>query len=117
MKTKIFTFLLLAAFLILAGCAEKTSDSAIEGESVNAKTVVIYQDNFSFHPDYVIIEEGDTIKWINNDTAASVIRGSSFQSPTLREGDSFSYTFEKTGTYDYFLISHPWTRGGIVVVE
>lgn len=116
MKRKIFTFLLVIAFLIFAGCVEDTSES--DGlEADGGDTVVVYLDNFSFHPDYVTISEGDTIKWINNDTAASVIRGNSFQSPTLRKGDSYSYTFNDRGTYNYFLISHPWTRSGIVVVE
>ena len=123
MKTKMLTFLLLAAFLIFAGCAENltgitdSDESEADGESAESETVVVYLDNFSFHPDNVVISEGDTVKWINNYTAASVIEGRSFRSPTLRQGDSYSYTFNDRGTYNYFLISHPWTTGGIVVVE
>ncbi|WP_406657821.1 hypothetical protein V7O62_04470 [Methanolobus sp. ZRKC2] len=120
MKIKLLTFLLVAAFLIFAGCTENITDFdefAIDSDDSESEVVVIYLDNFSFHPDFVTVSEGDTVKWINNDTAASVIRGSSFQSPTLRKGDSYSYTFQNPGTYNYFLISHPWTRSGIVVVE
>ena len=29
----------------------------------------------------------------------------------------FSFTFEEPGNYDYQIVTHPWTPGGIVVVE
>ncbi|TGC11505.1 hypothetical protein [Methanolobus halotolerans] len=120
MKMKLLSFLLMAAFLVFAGCVEDIpaiDELAVDGENGGSDMVVVYLDNFSFHPEYVVISEGDTVKWINNDSAASVIRGNSFQSPALRKGDSFSHTFEDKGTYNYFLISHPWTRSGIIAVE
>jgi plastocyanin len=60
--------------------------------------------------------------WVNNDSVAFIIKGTlvgggSYQSPTLRKGDTFTYTFENKGTYKYELVTHPWTDGGFIVVE
>jgi plastocyanin len=117
MNAKLITLILLSGFLALAGCVENIHDTDDTlGDNVPGVTVV-YLDNSSFHPESVTIPKGDTVKWINNDTAASVIRGHTFQSPALRRGDSYSFTFNTRGTYTYYLISHPWTRGGVVIVE
>jgi plastocyanin len=117
MNTKLITFILLSGFLALAGCIDNIYDNNdTAGDNVSGVTVV-YLDNSTFHPESVTISEGDTVKWINNDTAASVIRGSSFQSPALRRGDSYSFTFNTRGTYTYYLVSHPWKRDGVVIVE
>jgi plastocyanin len=117
MNTKLITFILLSGFLALAGCIDNIYDTDDTEDGNVSGVTVVYLDNSSFHPESVTISEGDTVKWINNDTAASVIRGTSFQSPTLRKGDSYSFTFNTRGTYTYYLLSHPWTRGGVVIVE
>jgi plastocyanin len=33
--------------------------------------------------------------------------GPLFASPLLQPGETFSFTFEQTGTYDYFCVIHP----------
>jgi len=32
-------------------------------------------------------------------------------------GTTFSHTFEKEGTFDYFYIVHPWMVGSIIIGE
>ena len=117
MNTKLIAFILLSGFLILAGCLENVYDRDTSVTDIEPGVTVVYIDNFSFDPDAVTIKEGDTVRWISNDTAALVISGSSFQSPALRRGDIYSFTFNARGTYNYYLLSHPWTGSGMVIVE
>ncbi|WP_406661173.1 hypothetical protein V7O66_01230 [Methanolobus sp. ZRKC3] len=127
-------------FLFLAGCVEDTSsdmedvqDTVDEGEELQEdldgtgvynetnttgpKTVIVYLENYAFDPYVVTISAGDTVKWVKNDHPAQIIKGNIFQSQTMREGDTYSFTFEEPGNYDYQIVTHPWTPGGIVVVE
>jgi len=39
----------------------------------------------------------------------------SFKSPDLSSGKTFSFTFEKTGTYTYSCHIHPTMKGTVVV--
>ena len=65
----------------------------------------------------------DTVIWNNIDTAphtvtsGSIDDGSSgvFDSGLLMSGDTFEFTFNETGTFDYFCIVHPWMTGVIIV--
>lgn len=117
MNTKLITIVLLSSFLILAGCLENVYDRDTSVSEIEPGVMVVYIDNFSFNPESVTIAEGETVRWISNDTAALVISGSSFQSPALRRGDIYDVTFNARGTYNYYLLSHPWTGSGMVIVE
>lgn len=138
MIKKIFAILMVFCILFLSGCVE----SAPEGEGAEAvqedisnasdqggntdeanindtssKTVIVFLENYEFDPYLVTISAGDTVKWVKKDHPAQIIKSNLFQSPTMRDGDNFSFTFEEPGNYDYQIVTHPWTPGGIVVVE
>jgi plastocyanin len=62
---------------------------------------------------------GTTVTWTNNDpgqihtvTAAD----GSFDSGFLSTGQSWSYTFDNPGTFDYSCTPHPWMQGRIEVM-
>nr|MCH9657624.1 plastocyanin [archaeon] len=63
-----------------------------------------------------------TVTWINQDDTAHGIASDkgghgSWGSPgILRPGDSFSVTFNNTGTYDYHGAPHPWQTGKVIVL-
>jgi len=84
------------------------------------------ENSFSCYlPFSVNIEVGETITWSNDDTAAhTVTSGTSSGGPTgifdsslMMAGESFSVTFEKSGSYDYFCMVHPWMTGTIDVID
>ncbi|WMW23295.1 hypothetical protein RE476_05570 [Methanolobus mangrovi] len=113
--------------LFFSGCVEEQSsdipsnEDTSESQAIKADAIV-YIDKYEFHPYSTTISSGDTVRWINNDSVAFIIKGNlvggnSFQSPTLRKNDTFTYTFEDVGTYNYELVTHPWTNGGLIVVE
>jgi nitrite reductase (NO-forming) len=72
-----------------------------------------------YSPNVLMVPLGATVTWTNNDpgmihtvTAAD----GSFDSGNLAEGQSFSYTFENPGTFDYACTPHPWMQGRIEVM-
>ncbi|WP_407356813.1 hypothetical protein [Methanolobus sp. WCC5] len=121
----LISMILMLLILSFSGCVgEQTSQPKSDdtvSEPIEADAIV-YIDSYEFHPYSTTIAPGDTVLWINNDSVAFIIKGNivggdSFQSPTLRKGDTFAYTFEKPGSYKYEIVTHPWTKGGFIVVE
>ena len=77
----------------------------------------------SFEPSTIKIKKGESITWTNQDSKdhqvyadQSIITGLDSQQP-LGQGDSYSFTFEKEGTYHYFDSLHPTRLTGTVIVE
>jgi len=79
--------------------------------------------NECFLPYEVRVDVGDTVTWVNDDTAAhtttagSPVEGPSgvFDSGLVMAGSSFSFTFNEAGTYEYFCAVHPWMSGVVIV--
>lgn len=74
----------------------------------------------SFYPAEKTIEKNTEIKWIKKDTRdykiACYLDGARvIQSPDLKEGDSFAYTFLKEG--EYTCITVPYGMRNIIKVE
>lgn len=80
-------------------------------------------DDACYVPADVAINAGDTVSWINSDTAAhTVTSGSATEGPTgifdsslVMVGAVFEHTFEEAGTFEYFCMVHPWMEGTITV--
>ncbi len=71
--------------------------------------------NFSFNPAQLNIKKGDIVTWTNQDSAPHRISGSGFQSNSLSNGQSFSFTFSVAGTFDYICSIHPSMKGKVIV--
>jgi len=80
-------------------------------------TVTIKQ--MQFNPPRIVVKKGSTVNWQQADRMPHDVkaRDKSFASPRMRQGDSFSQTFDEPGTYDYYCSLHPRMRGQVVVVE
>jgi plastocyanin len=73
--------------------------------------------DFKFTPGSITVHVGDTVTWTNNgptDHTATANDGS-FNTGTLKKGQSASHTFTKTGTFAYICSIHPFMKGTIVV--
>jgi len=74
---------------------------------------------YYFEPAALTIKSGDTVKWVNvqedmhNAVADAVPEGAEFfESPMMEEeGENWSYTFTKSGTYSYHC--HPHAEMGM----
>lgn len=71
--------------------------------------------NFAFSSAVLNIKLGETISWTNNDSVAHTISGIGFQSDNLANGQTYSFTFSSTGTFDYICSIHPSMKGKIIV--
>lgn len=79
--------------------------------------------NECYIPSLIEINEGDTVIWSNDDSAAHTVTSGTpsdgpdgmFDSSLVMAGNTFEFTFEDKGEYDYFCIVHPWMTGKVVV--
>lgn len=79
--------------------------------------------NECYLPPSVSINAGDTVVWINDDTAAHTVTSGTatdgpdgkFDSSLIVGGGSFEYTFDTPGNYNYFCMVHPWMTGDVKV--
>ena len=81
------------------------------------------ESNACYTPADIKVKAGDTVKWINIDTAAHTVTGGSpangpsgvFDSSLVMANADYAFTFEKTGSYKYFCMVHPWMVGSVSV--
>ena len=73
--------------------------------------------NFMFAPTSMTVNAGATVTWTNMDQEPHTVMSSDglFRSGALDTGDSFSFTFDKPGTYQYVCTIHPRMVGTVVV--
>ena len=111
----IITLLLL---VIIVGCVKQTTaptpgpvnENQVSGES-NAVTI----EGFAFTPQTLTVKIGTTVTWTNNHTAPHQIKSATFNSSLLTKGQSFTFTFNEVGTYDYVCAIHSNMKGKIIV--
>jgi glucose/arabinose dehydrogenase/plastocyanin len=91
------------------------TEISIFARTVAPNTVSIM--NFAFQPATLTINPGDTVTWVNNDTAAHTSTSDTgvWDSGTLASGQSFSFTFTSPGSFPYHCEFHPGMLGTIVV--
>lgn len=78
---------------------------------------------FQYQPDPMEIVVGTTVVWTNQDEAPHTVthgtyvkRGGAFDSSTLKQDQSFTFTFDQVGNYMYTCIIHPEMVGTVKVV-
>lgn len=81
------------------------------------------ESNACYLPADITINAGDTVEWINIDTAAHTVTGGSpadgpsgvFDSSLVMASANYAFTFDDAGSYDYFCMVHPWMVGSVSV--
>ncbi len=81
------------------------------------------ESNACYIPEDITINAGDTVEWINVDTAAHTVTGGSptdgpsgvFDSSLVMANANYEFTFDDAGSYDYFCMVHPWMVGSVTV--
>ncbi|HTX89980.1 MAG TPA: cupredoxin family copper-binding protein [Anaerolineales bacterium] len=121
MKGKLsFVFIVI---LLLAACTPKAAPTPAgtlppiqnPGSGGNPNEIAI--NNYTFVPQELTVKAGTTVKWTNQDSVGHniVADDSSWGSALLAQGDSYSFTFTKAGTYTYHCGVHPTMVGTIIV--
>jgi len=100
------------------------SSTAASSSSPGAAAIAVSAtDNLVFVPASVTVKAGTTIKWTVTGTVAHTVtspepgtQGVTFDSGTLNQGQSFSFTFPTAGTYHYYCTVHGKSMSGTVTV-
>src|SRR4051794_4358169 len=77
--------------------------------SSHAATTIVQMTRFNtFVPPDITINVGDTVLWTNTFSVAhdTVAFDGTWASPLLGRGQTFSFTFTRAGTFDYFCTPH-----------
>ncbi len=105
--------MVVAALLFGGGIGRSFSASAQQSPATREVTI----DNFSFGPMELTIPAGTQVTWVNKDDVPHVVMSveHKFKSKALDTDEKFSFTFQETGTYEYFCSVHPKMTGKIIV--
>jgi plastocyanin len=82
-----------------------------------AAPTVVHIKNFAFDPSSLTVAVGQTVRFVQDDDTSHTATASdkSFDSGNLDKGRSWTYTFDKAGTYAYLCTYHPYMKGTITV--
>jgi amicyanin len=111
----------------------QSSDTAVDLSA--EKNVVVTMNNMQYTPGIIKIKKGTTVTWVNEDQMEHNAmkdhneedahehspeyddETGGFNSPMLKTGESWSFTFNEVGTYGYHCAPHPQMRGTVEVVD
>ena len=87
------------------------------GHALAARSVAVGIKEFKFAPAALEVHPGTTVTWTNRDEETHTITSTTgaFSSAGLGNEETFSRTFSKPGTYEYFCALHPKMRATVVV--
>jgi len=70
-----------------------------------------------YHAPELTVSPGTTVTWINHDDDPHTVTSTDnvFRSAGIDTDETYSYTFTKAGTYEYYCTLHPLMTGKVVV--
>lgn len=88
-----------------------------DGSGTNMQAIDVNIQKFMFRPDTLNVKKGTKVTWKNNDTIQHSITAvdGSFDSGLIGKNQTFSHTFNKAGTFEYFCTPHPKMKATITV--
>ena len=121
-------FLNAIQFLLENGLIELEQEEIVSENLISS--VLIPNGNYdvsgtSFYiPLNLEVTRGTNVIWVNDDSVPHTVQSQNdkgeiiglFNSAPLQTGETFEYTFDEAGVYNYYCSFHPW-RVGIVTVR
>ena len=106
----------------LAGCGGSSSGGGTPTAapaSVASGTATVTIQSFGFHPSSITVTAGTKVTWVQKDTTPHTVKGSGasafLHSSPLNQGQTYTATFSKPGTYNYICSIHPDMHGTVIV--
>lgn len=119
MKKIIILAALVLSVVALAGCSHFGGSENTPSPSLNQERTVesnvVNIEKFKFNPETLIVKKDTAVTWVNNDSAPHQIKSALFNSDLLSKGQSFSFSFNEVGVFDYSCSIHPSMLGKIIV--
>jgi plastocyanin len=88
------------------------------GGRVTAATVhTVTIDGFAFKPSSVVVKEGDTVVWRNDDPVphTATAKEAGLDSGDIAAGASYRFVARKKGRFAYLCTLHPIMKGELIV--
>lgn len=103
----------------LAGDVSAATPVASPVADTMSEDVAITIADFKFQDQIIEIPVGTTVTWTNDDVMSHTTTSDdgTWDSGKLAQGESFSFTFDTAGTFDYICTLHPSMTGQVVVTE
>lgn len=119
MRTLTSTAALLVLALVITACSGSSGESAATTADAGPEAgdeLEITIENFAFSGTQAAAV-GDTVTITNEDAVGHTWTAADgeFDSGTVAEGETFEFTFEEAGEFDYFCSIHPQMEGTITV--
>jgi plastocyanin len=103
MRRETVILMVLFSIFLAIGCAGK------------GETFYVRIQNSAFYPNSITISSGDTVVWTNLDSTNHTVVGTDFSSGNISYQDSYTHTFTKKGTYNYYCSIEPFMKGIVMV--
>ncbi|MEO6513920.1 MAG: cupredoxin family copper-binding protein [Candidatus Saccharimonadales bacterium] len=96
------------------------TDTSKSSTTADQNTVAIK--DFAFNPGTITVKVGTKVTWTNEDSVAHTVTADTASSDapasnSIGKGDSYSFTFNKAGTYDYHCTPHPYMKATVIVTQ
>ena len=118
--------------LVAAIFFQNTTVKGIDEPKISRKADIIMSTKVSrpgcettdscYTPSKITIKQGSLITWMNEDSAFHSVTSGFYGDPNglfdsgyLDPHESFTFSFEDVGTYNYFCTLHPWMKGQVIV--
>ena len=90
---------------------------AWQGATADAGASIVLAKDFMFAPVSLTVKAGSTVTWTNKDDEPHTVVSETglFRSSALDTDESFSFRFDKPGSYRYTCSIHPRMVGTIIV--
>lgn len=95
-------------------------ETTTEPTEENAPSSSVTIKNFAFSPNALTVKKGTTVTWTNQDSAEHNAFSDQDGGPKgnlLKKGESYSFTFNKVGTFNYICQPHPHMKGTVTVTD
>jgi plastocyanin len=114
-RSRVAAALFAGALLALASGSPSLAAEPAAAPSAAGNTIAIR--NFMFEPMSLVVAAGTKVIWKNFDGEPHTIHSidDAFRSGALDQNDTFSFQFDKPGTYRYVCSIHPQMVATIVV--
>jgi plastocyanin len=109
------TFKMLRALAVAVSLWTATAMAASGAEADSGARVVIK--DFMFAPVALTVKAGSVVSWTNQDNEPHTVASDAgvFRSGALDTNESFSFKFDKPGTYRFLCTIHPYMVGTVTV--
>jgi plastocyanin len=90
---------------------QTSSQSSVNNVDIN---------NFAFSPAELTVKKGTTLTWTNKDSSPHTVTSTDngkLDSKTLDQGESYSFTFNEVGTFNYKCTFHSSMMGKVIVTQ